>query len=574
MNTVLDNPTEPQLAAQLRQLFLRLDPALDDSVLALLGELAAANQSGHVCLPIGHRPERRRLQDSPLLGEPGRYAPLILDAANRLYFAHHWFDEQRLAQQLARLAATPLAQDALAVSQVLDQLFPASQATGPDRQKQAAALAARQRLLVVSGGPGTGKTTTVVRLLAMLAMLAERPLVMAMAAPTGKAAARMSESVRTARDTLPVADAIRQQLPLQAQTLHRLLGLRPGSAQARFHAGQPLALDVLVVDEASMIDLGMMARLLDALPSQARLILLGDRDQLASVDAGAVLGDLCTQVAYQPATRDWLQQAGADALPADEGAAGLLADSVVLLTHSHRFRADSGIGTLAARVNQGDAQAAWALLQAGQYPDIASFAQLDDAALWQQRKAYLDAIAADQPLAQVQAAFSRFMLLAAQRNQVALVNQRMEQLLEQQGRKQAGRDWYAGRPVMITANDYGIGLFNGDIGFTVQRSSGLRVAFPAADGSWREFAPGRLPQHETVFAMTVHKSQGSEFDTVWLQLPPNPGPLLNRALVYTAITRARHQFAVIGNEETWLQGVRLAPTRHSGLADLLLGGLR
>jgi exodeoxyribonuclease V alpha subunit len=164
---------------------------------------------------------------------------------------------------------------------------------------------------VVSGGPGTGKTTTVVRLLAMLATLAERPLVMAMAAPTGKAAARMSESVRSARDTLPVADAIRNQLPQQAQTLHRLLGLRPGSAQARFHAGQPLPLDVLVVDEASMIDLAMMARLLEALPSQARLILLGDRDQLASVDAGAVLGDLCSQVAYLPATRDWLEQAGA-----------------------------------------------------------------------------------------------------------------------------------------------------------------------------------------------------------------------------------------------------------------------
>ena len=574
MNTVLATPTEPQLATQLRQLFMRLDPALDDSVLALLGELAAANQSGHVCLPIAHRPERHRLQASPLLGEPGSYAPLILDAASRLYFAHHWFDEQCLARQLARLAATPLPQDAHAVAQVLEQLFPPGQSTGPDRQKQAAALAARQRLLVVSGGPGTGKTTTVVRLLAMLAMLAERPLVMAMAAPTGKAAARMSESVRNARDTLPVADAIRQQLPLQAQTLHRLLGLRPGSAQPRFHAAQPLPLDVLVVDEASMIDLGMMARLLDALPSQARLILLGDRDQLASVDAGAVLGDLCTQVAYRPATRDWLQQAGAGELPPDEGKAGLLADSVVLLTHSHRFRADSGIGRLASLVNQGDAQAAWALLQGGQYPDIAALAQLDDAALWQQRQPYLAAIATDQPLAQVQAAFSQFMLLAAQRSQVALVNQRMEQLLEQQGRKQAGRDWYAGRPVMITANDYGLGLFNGDIGFTVLRDSGLRVAFPAADGSWREFAPGRLPQHETVFAMTVHKSQGSEFDTVWLQLPATPGPLLDRALVYTAITRARRQFAVCGDEETWLQGVRLAPVRHSGLADLLLYGLR
>ncbi|WP_159874853.1 exodeoxyribonuclease V subunit alpha [Aquitalea denitrificans] len=561
--------SEPLLPSQLAQLFLRLDPSLDDNTLALVSELTAANQSGHVCLPIGHRPERRNLQASPLLGAPGSYAPLILDAAGRLYFAHHWFDEQNLARRLVQLASATLPQDAAKVGQVLDTLFPASQNLQPDRQKQAAALAARQRLLVVSGGPGTGKTTTVVRLLAMLATLAERPLVMAMAAPTGKAAARMSESVRSARDTLPVADTVRSQLPQQAQTLHRLLGLRPGAAQARFHAGQPLPLDVLVVDEASMIDLAMMARLLEALPSQARLILLGDRDQLVSVDAGAVLGDLCSQLAYLPATRAWMEQAGAGTLPPDEGQVAALADSVVLLTHSHRFRADSGIGALAGLVNRGAALPALQLLQAGQYTDISQLQELAEHALWQQYRPYLDAIAADRPLDEVQAAFSRFMLLAAERSQVAQVNLCMETQLEQQGRKQAGRDWYAGRPVMITANDYGVGLFNGDIGFAVERTQGLRVAFPAADGSWREFAPGRLPQHETVFAMTVHKSQGSEFDTVWLQLPASPAPVLNRALVYTAITRARSRFAVAGSDAVWTHAVQLAPERHSGLADLL-----
>ncbi|WP_199055481.1 AAA family ATPase, partial [Aquitalea sp. ASV15] len=280
--------TAPLLPQQLSQLLLRLDPALDDSTLALVSELAAANQAGHVCLPIAHRPERRLLQASPVLGAPGSYAPLILDAAGRLYFARHWFDEQSLARKLAQLAADQRPLPASTLAPVLHQLFPALPAGQPDRQKLAAALAARQRLLVVSGGPGTGKTTTVVRLLAMLAMLAERPQVMVMAAPTGKAAARLSESVRNARDSLPVADSVRAQLPQQAQTLHRLLGLRPGAAQPRYHAGQPLPLDVLVVDEASMIDLALMARLLEALPAQARLILLGDRDQLASVDAGAV----------------------------------------------------------------------------------------------------------------------------------------------------------------------------------------------------------------------------------------------------------------------------------------------
>lgn len=561
--------TAPLLPQQLSQLLLRLDPALDDSTLALVSELAAANQAGHVCLPIAHRPERRLLQASPVLGAPGSYAPLILDAAGRLYFARHWFDEQSLARKLAQLAADQRPLPASTLVPVLHQLFPALPAGQPDRQKLAAALAARQRLLVVSGGPGTGKTTTVVRLLAMLAMLAERPQVMVMAAPTGKAAARLSESVRNARDSLPVADSVRAQLPQQAQTLHRLLGLRPGAAQPRYHAGQPLPLDVLVVDEASMIDLALMARLLEALPAQARLILLGDRDQLASVDAGAVLGDLCGQVAYLPATRDWLTEAGAGPLPADEGRAGALADSVVLLTHSHRFRADSGIGELARLVNLGDASAALQLLQAGQHADIRQAAQLDDAGLSARRQPYLEAIQRQLPLEQVQAAFAQFMLLAAERRQVEQANQRMEALLEQQGCKQAGRDWYAGRPVMITANDYGVGLFNGDIGFTVERPQGLRVAFPAAEGSWREFAPGRLPQHETVFAMTVHKSQGSEFDEVWLQLPATPGPVLNRALIYTAITRARQRFAVAGSDEVWQQAVRLAPARYSGLADLL-----
>ncbi|WP_230370226.1 AAA family ATPase [Paludibacterium denitrificans] len=200
------------------------------------------------------------------------------------------------------------------VRPVLQALFPSAAANGPDRQKLAAALAARQRLLVISGGPGTGKTTTVVRLLAMLASPAERPLVMKMAAPTGKAAARLTESVRAARAGLPVAEPVRRQLPDSAETLHRLLGLRPGVATPRHHAGNPLPLDVLVVDEASMIDLDLMARTVEALPSQARLILLGDRDQLASVEAGSVLGDICAAVTYRPSTLGWLQEAAGDSL--------------------------------------------------------------------------------------------------------------------------------------------------------------------------------------------------------------------------------------------------------------------
>ncbi|KZE86406.1 exodeoxyribonuclease V subunit alpha [Chromobacterium subtsugae] len=556
------------LPDQLSSLFLRLFPDADDAVLALVRELSAANQAGHVCLPLAHRAERKALQRSQLVGRPGDYAPLILDDAGRLYFARHWHDEDILARDLARLAEPLPPPDESALAALLARLFPGGDA-GPDRQKLAAALAARQRLMVISGGPGTGKTTTVVRLLALLAALSPRPLVMAMAAPTGKAAARLSESVRGARDRLDVDEAVRRQLPAQAETLHRLLGLRPGAEAPRHHAGNPLPLDVLVVDEASMIDLALMARAVAALPSQARLILLGDRDQLSSVEAGAVLGELCGRIAYREETRQWLRRVCGDSLPDDGAEGGRLTDCVALLTHSHRFGADSGIGELARLVNAGDGRGSLDLLQVGGHPDIGLQPAVAAAALLDKRRGYLQAATAGAEPDAVQRAFSAFMLLAAERRQVADCNRELERQLELAGLKQPGRDWYAGRPVMIGENDYGLGLFNGDIGFALPRAQGLRVVFPAGDGGWREFAPGRLPAHDTVFAMTVHKSQGSEYDEVWLQLPSQPGALLNRALLYTAITRARQRFAAAGSGEVWLRGVELAPQRHSGLADRL-----
>ncbi|POZ61080.1 exodeoxyribonuclease V subunit alpha [Chromobacterium alticapitis] len=559
----------PQLPAQLAALFSRLSPDIDETLLALIGELSHANQSGHVCLPLAHRSELKSLRGSPLVGAPGEYAPLILDGAGRLYFARHWHDEDRLAAALVSLAQPLPPPDEAGLADLLTRLFPAAGDGEPDRQKMAAALAARQRLMVISGGPGTGKTTTVVRLLALLAALSPRPLVMAMAAPTGKAAARLSESVRSARDRLDVEEAVRRQLPAKAETLHRLLGLRPGRAQPRHHAGNPLPLDLLVVDEASMIDLSLMARTAEALPSQARLILLGDRDQLSSVEAGAVLGELCERVAYRESTRQWLDRVCGGEPDARGEDGGALTDCVALLTRSHRFGADSGIGELARRINAGEGEAALDVLRDPAREDAEWLGEVSDAMLLERRDGYLRAIAAGASADEAQRAFSSFMLLAAERRQVAECNRRIEARLERDGVKQAGRDWYAGRPVMIGENDYGLGLFNGDIGFALPRDDGLRVLFPAEDGGWREFAPARLPAHETVFAMTVHKSQGSEFNEVWLQLPEQAGALLNRALLYTAVTRARSRFAVTGSEAAWLDGVARAPQRDSGLADRL-----
>jgi len=407
----------------------------------------------------------------------------------------------------------------------------------------------------------------VIRLLALLAALAAQPLVMALAAPTGKAAARLSDSMRGAIAQLPVEAALKQRLPDSAQTLHRLLGLRPGGGRPRHHADNTLPLDVLVVDEASMIDLDLMARTFDALPPHAQVILLGDRDQLASVEAGAVLGELCQDIGYRGETLAWLAALGMDVdeLPAaiDEGAP--MTDCVVLLTRSHRFAAASGIGQFSRAVNDNRPDEALALLDEAA-ADLSWHPQWDADALWARRQPYWQAVAAGAPLTSVQQAFVAFMPLAGERRQVEAINRLVEHRLEADGLKMPGQLWYPGRPVMISHNDYGVGLFNGDIGFAVDRPEGLRVAFPAADGSWRELAPARLPAHDTVYAMTVHKSQGSEFDEVWLVLPDEEANVPDRALVYTAVTRARQRFRLVGGREMLRAAIGHALVRHSGLA--------
>ncbi len=555
------------LAAQLNGLFARLDPAWDPAAAEVIDRLVEANAAGHVCLPLPSARDRERLSRSPLVGGPGRYVPLVLDSGGRLYQARHWYDETLLAARLGALAAEVLPVDDEALRQGLERLFPGSSPVLPDRQKLAVALACRRRLMVISGGPGTGKTTTVVRLLALLAQLPGRPLSMAMAAPTGKAAARLTESVSGSIARLDVGDEVKRRLPDSAATLHRLLGIRPGAAAARHHAGNPLPLDVLVVDEASMIDQSLMARTVEALPPGCRLILLGDRDQLSSVDAGAVLGDLCLHTRYRLATLQWLDRV-AGPLPDDlEVGDGPLADAVMVLTHSHRFAAGGGIGELAKRVNDGQADAAVSLLDDAGEPAVGwCEAELIDSLLAARRDYLASARRGDDP-ERIQAAFLSFMVLAAERRQVDRVNEAIEQRLEQEGVKLAGRDGYAGRPVMISENDYGIGLFNGDIGFTVERQEGLRVVFPDGRGSWRDIAPGRLPAHQTVYAMTVHKSQGSEFREVWLLLPDVPTAVLDRALVYTAITRARDIFKVHGSEMVWREAISLKTQRWSALSE-------
>ncbi|MBR9828630.1 MAG: exodeoxyribonuclease V subunit alpha [Oceanospirillales bacterium] len=538
-------------------------------------------------------------------------SPLVLEAkTTRLYLYRQWGYEVEVAARVqARLV--PVAVDEMRMQQRLKDLFDPLP-TRLDWQQLACALVAGRRFGIITGGPGTGKTTTVVRLLALLQSLARdegRTLRIRLAAPTGKAAARLTESISGAVGQL--SPALQQGIPHEVTTLHRLLGARPGTRRFVHHLDNPLHADLVVVDEASMIDLEMMHQLLAALPPQARLILLGDKDQLASVEAGSVLGDLCAEAdagGYDAATLAALQrQTGLDvaAWQAAEGAASTqpLAQSIAMLRHSHRFGADSGIGSLARAVNSGSPTAVKQVLAAG-FADLGliTLKGADDTAVQrlvlkggpqpagdaggpQGYRHYLrclhagrpvngDADALDSWARGVLHAFGEFQLLCALRRGpwgVEGLNQRIAEVLARDGLITRTEGWYEGRPVLVTRNDYALGLMNGDIGMTLALPGAtdelqLRVVFPLADGSLKWVLPSRLQAIETVFAMTVHKSQGSEFAHTALLLPATANPVLTRELVYTGITRASRWFTLLlGHRGRLDDAVRTRVRRASGL---------
>ncbi|MDG4555900.1 MAG: exodeoxyribonuclease V subunit alpha [Candidatus Contendobacter sp.] len=527
------------------------------------------------------------LRASLVVGRPGARQPLILDRRGRLYLYRYWEYERRLADDLLRRAgevATTV--DAARLRADLDRLFPRHpQLTGPDWQKVAAAVAVLKRICIISGGPGTGKTSTVLKILALLTGQTDgRPLRIALAAPTGKAAARLQEAIRAAKPALGLEPERLAQIPEEASTLHRLLGARPDSVYFRHDRDHPLAVDVLVVDEVSMVGLALMAKTVDALPPAARLILLGDKDQLASVEAGAVLGDLCFGGGrFSPEFRARLAALTGEALPRGRITPPPLADAIVLLRHSYRFSAASGIGALARAVNGGKGGAAVTLLTGSPHEDLAWRTLADPAELPDQLAEpigagfapYLRAAREGAEPATVFEHFNRFRVLSALRNGpfgVEALNGLCEAALRDRGLIQSRRDWYPGRPVMIVRNDYNLRLFNGDIGITLPDPDDperMRVFFLGSDGALRGFAPARLPEHETVYAMTVHKSQGSEFDQIVMVTPNAPSPVLSRELVYTALTRARQRAAFHGLPEVLAGAVERRLRRSSGLRDRL-----
>lgn len=622
------------------------DPSLSEPLLWLTALLSRQLADGNLCLdlqtldslcdeqdwPRHWRHHQRgaesafdQLATSPLVAD-GRCglpanAPLVLDGT-RLYLRRNWDHERTVASTIRqRLTQTwPIAEH---LSNELDRLFPlatGSERNTPNWPKIACALAARSGFTVITGGPGTGKTTTVVRLLGLLQTLQlcehNQPLRIRLAAPTGKAAARLNASIAGQIAQLDVEEATRSAIPVEVTTLHRLLGARPNTRRFRHDHTNPLHLDVLVIDEASMIDLEMMAAVLVALPATARLILLGDKDQLSSVEAGAVLGDLCAHAEegrYDSATAAWLHAV------ADEDIQSFVRDDarpldqhVAMLRHSHRFSEASGVGQLAHAVNSGNAILARVVLRTSstdlawmngthqrQLADVAidghphGFSASSDSNRGLGYRHYLERLQLERPstdsgsethdrwASSLLTSFGSFQLLCTLRQGpygVEGLNQLIAQGLQERGLIEASAGWYEGRPVMVTRNDYTLGLANGDVGICLRTPDEtgkirLTVAFlvnaphgETAGSRIRHVLPSRLGEVITVYAMTVHKSQGSEFDHTALVLPTQLSATLTRELLYTAITRARCWFTLVASEQAVEDAIVHRTRRHSGLA--------
>lgn len=556
--------------------------------------VSSAVGQGHICFDLaseaGDEEENSRFVDalrhSGVVGEPGEFAPLILDDS-LLYLYRYWKYESELAEKIREKAAyiTPVDNAVLMAGMV--RLFDSPTTGETDWQRVAAAAALRSGFTVISGGPGTGKTSTVVKI---IALLLEQPgsdgMRVALTAPTGKAAARLKESIRGAREGLAGATSVKDQIPDDVTTIHRLLGVIPGSNRFRHHRGNLLPHDVVVVDEASMVALPLMARLVEAMAPDARLILLGDRDQLASVEAGAVLGDICDTggaPGFSPEFRRFIEETAGERLEGNgvQGVRSHLADSLIILRKNFRFGADSGIGALSRAVNDGDANGVLAILHEGSASGVSwretpSAEALDQALGPEVIAGYGDYLANDDPEA-VLAAFDRFRVLCSVREGrygVDGLNGAIERILAGRGIISPNRRLYRGRPVMVTVNDYALRLFNGDVGITLsdpENPGGVAVFFPSATEGVRKVSPLRLPSHETVFAMTVHKSQGSEFDRILMVIPPFESPVLSRELLYTGITRARTAAGIWCGEEVLRAAVARRIERRSGLRKALRG---
>jgi exodeoxyribonuclease V alpha subunit len=534
----------------------------------------------------------QQMKTHPAVGKPGDRRPLILDDHDRLYLYRYWQYETMLSSSIRQRAAGQLTDfDIRRVKASLNRLFPTVNEDVVDWQKVAAVIALFKRFSILTGGPGSGKTYAIAGILALLLECSgQNKLNICLAAPTGKAAARLGESILQAKANLNCSRAVKDGIPDEVFTIHRLLQPVSGTPYFRYNSDNLLPADVVVVDEASMVDLALMSKLLQAIGPGTRLLIAGDKDQLASVEAGSVLGDICDRQVIHGFSDAFLNQitkfTGAtrehfDRLP-DNGSA--LQDCICMLQKNYRFSSQSGIGGISRAINRGDCEKSMALLKnpsetAVTWNAINTPEELRHRLVPMIIDGYKKYLTIKDPMLAM-GAFNEFKILCALKMGpfgARAVNHLAEQVLSRENligdQSGTGRPWYRGRPVMITKNSYKLGLYNGDIGITYSdpddADDQLRVYFRDASGSVRRFLPHRLPEHETVYAMTVHKSQGSEFNHVLLILPDKDYPLLTRELIYTGLTRARQQVTIWGAEPIVRTTISRRIERSSGLREAL-----
>ena len=536
----------------------------------------------------------RLLKGTSVVGEHGEYKPLILEN-NRLYLHKYWQFEQYLSQTLLeRAKSIDSAGDSSRIVGALSRLFSSLDSQAIDWQGYSALVALIKNMVIISGGPGTGKTTTVAKIIAFLMEIRDISFDhIALAAPTGKAAARLKNAFVKALSALDSSPEIKQnaQNLLGAHTIHRLLGVVPRSPFFKHTAENPLPHEVIVIDEASMVDFALMAKLLSAIKPDAKIILLGDKDQLSSVEAGAFFGDLCEESRSHPHRKEFedaiLTIAPVLTQVRKNGRKGAsdpssLSECVVELTKNYRFPGHSGIGKLSRAIQQGMAADALTILSdksllGVSWQNTPPADKLAQALYPVVMESYGGFLKEEDPV-KAYGLFDSFRVLCALRGGpfgVLAINSCIERILASSGLIVPNSVWYAGRPVIVTGNDYGLGLFNGDIGITMsdrEADGELKVFFPSETaGTLKSLRPQRLPPHETVFAMTVHKSQGSEFDRVLLILPPMFIPLLSRELLYTGVTRAHERCDIWGSREILVKTIENRTKRMSGLREKLWG---
>ncbi len=562
-------------------------------------EISQHTREGQIAIECSTA-QQEELLKTHVVGEAGDYKPLILDNGY-LYLRRYWQYQQQLAEQIkSRLEIAELdedwAQERLShyFSSNIDASDSENKNDEIDWQKVAAEHALQNQFLIVSGGPGTGKTTTITKILALLIELHNlqgaskyksskkgggglnnNHLNILLAAPTGKASIRMLDAISEVQNKLELSDDVKAQMPTQASTLHKLLGFIPEKVTFKHNCNNPLNADVVLVDEASMIDIAMMSKLIEAVPRHAKLILIGDKDQLSSVETGSVFADMCEGLSH----------------PSDPNQP----KHIVTLQKNYRFKKGSTIGQLALSANKGDSKTlletlkdetkidcnlvAPSTLAGNQIPN-------DLTAPWDNYFKILNS--PNSTISEIFKAFNEYRILCALRrglNGSTTLSARIETSLAKKGliRQRASfgqsqaQSWYHGRPVMITQNSYSKGLFNGDTGITLTRNGETKVYFPDGDkregenedNSFKSYAPVRLPAHETTWAMTIHKSQGSEFKRVLLVLPHEVMLLLTRQLIYTGITRAKEQVSIVASDAVLNAGVKTEMVKATRIADML-----